>query len=184
MCPSRPDPIVKVQFAVQAQILAKLTQLLRQPNSPYTLGTTVRRTVHVGHSFGSFLTLAAVASNLTTRLTDGLVLTGYSGQYDWLQLFTAGGQARVAALSQPKTWSNLPHGYLVPVDVYAAAYGGFKAPYFDHAVAEKLQESQTPYAIGELVTAATVVPPLSRVTVPIQVRATVPIETSDKYILT
>lgn len=89
--------------------------------------------------------------------------------YDWLELFTSGGQARVAALSQPEKWGLFPHGYLVPVDAYAASYGGFKSPYFDHAVAQWLSETQVPYAIGELLTASTIIPDLSLIKTPVQV---------------
>jgi hypothetical protein len=89
--------------------------------------------------------------------------------YDWLELFTSGGQARVAALSQPEKWGLFPHGYLVPVDAYAASYGGFKSPYFDHAVAQWLSKTQVPYAIGELLTASTIIPDLSLIKTPVQV---------------
>lgn len=89
--------------------------------------------------------------------------------YDWLELFTSGGQARIAALSKPEKWGLLPHGYLVPVDAYAASYGGFKSPFFDHAVAQWLSETQVPYAIGELLTASTIIPDLSLIKTPVQV---------------
>ena len=165
----RPDPVAQVQFAPQVQILASLARLLRQPNSPYTLGTTIRRIVHVGHSFGSFLSAAVLATNESASLGDGLILTGFSGLFDWISLFTSGGQARVAALAFPSKWPSLSHGYLVPVDEYAAAYGGFKTPFFDHAVAKFLYDTQSPFAIGELLTAATFPLDFSLLRIPVQV---------------
>ncbi|PCG92023.1 Hypothetical protein PENO1_090780 [Penicillium occitanis (nom. inval.)] len=145
-----PDPIADVQFQPQVEILSILTNLLKQPHSPYTQGIEIAKIVHVGHSFGSFLTLAAITTN-PENFSDAVILTGYSGVYDWLELFTSGGQARVAALSQPEKWGLFPHGYLVPVDAYAASYGGFKSPYFDHAAAQWLSEAQVPWFKDDMI---------------------------------
>ncbi|KAK4119018.1 alpha/beta-hydrolase [Parathielavia appendiculata] len=176
----RPSPITQVQFAPQVAILNSLTRLLQRSSSPYTLNTPIRKVVHIGHSFGAFVAAAALATappgTTTTPGTlphpapgDALVLTGFSGRFEWLSLFTAGGQARVAALQFPHKWAHLPHGYMVPVDAYAAAYGGFRSPFFDRRVAEWLYEHQSPYAIGEALTAGAWALDFGSIAVPVQV---------------
>ena len=168
---SRPSPITHVQYAPQVSILTSLASLLQRPNSPYTLTTPIRKVIHIGHSFGAFIAASALATTTTQTPSPGhgLILTGFSGRYEWISLFTSGGQARIAALQFPAKWTNLARGYLVPVDGYAAAYGGFKSPFFDRAVAEWLYARQSPYAIGELLTAGTWPLDLGLVKVPVQV---------------
>ena len=150
------------------EILAALNKLVKNSHSPYTLGIKVNKTIHVGHSFGSFIVLSAVAGN-PVGFVDGVILTGFSGLFNWLGLFTSGGQARVAALSQPSKWGSLSHGYLTPIDLYALTYGGFKSPYFDHDVAKSLFDQQYPFALGELLSAGATVLNLSAIEVPVQV---------------
>jgi hypothetical protein len=160
-----------VQFAPQVSILTTLTALLRAPSSPYTLRTPILKVVHVGHSFGAFLSAAVLAQRGQTQAAagDALVLTGFSGRFDWLGLWTSGGQARVAALQQPQRWGALDHGYLVPADEWALAYGGFKSPFFERRVAEWLVDGQSPFAIGEGLTGATWPVDFGAVGVPVQV---------------
>ncbi|KUJ13619.1 alpha/beta-hydrolase [Mollisia scopiformis] len=165
---SRPDPVTEVQYPVQVEMLTTLAKLVKTRQSLYTLGVKVNKIVHVAHSFGSFIALSSTASS-PTGLVDGVVLTGFSGYFQWLSLFTSGGQARVAALSQPSNWGSLPHGYLTPVDIYALSYGGFKSPYFDHGIAQSLFDQQYPFAIGELLSAGATVLNLSAIEVPVQV---------------
>ncbi len=165
-----PSPLTRVQFAPQVSILATLTRLLQLPSSPYTLNTRIRKVVQVGHSFGAFLSAAVLATtDQSTSAGDGLVLTGFSGRFEWLSLFTSGGQARVAALQRPEKWGSLAHGYLVPVDQYSAAYGGFKSPFFEKRVAEWLYGAQKPFAIGEGLTGVTWPLDFGAIKVPVQV---------------
>ena len=163
---SSPDPIAEVQFDRQVHILTVLTQLLKQKPSDYTLGVEIDSVVHVGHSFGSYLTLAVAASN-PVGFSDGIILTGYTGQY-WADTFIAGCQIRVAALTDPK-WAALPPGYVVPVDIYSLAFLGVKSPYFDHDVMQYLYDVQNPFTVGELVTAGASPSDSSLVQVPVQV---------------
>ncbi|KAK5654595.1 hypothetical protein OQA88_7225 [Cercophora sp. LCS_1] len=166
---TRDDPISRVQFAPQVEILRALTRLVQKPNSPYTPGITATKIVQVGHSFGAFIAAAVLAAPDQPPLGDGLVLTGFSGLFDYIGLWTTGGQARSAALHNPKKFGAWPKGYLVPVDEYAFAYGGFKEPFFDRKVATWLYERQAPYAIGELLTAGTFPLDFSKIEKPVQV---------------
>ena len=165
---NRPDPIAEVQYPPQVELLAALTKLVKNINSAYTLGVKVNKVIYIGHSFGSFIVLSAVAGS-PVGFVDGVILTGFSGLFNWLSLFTSGGQARVAAFSQPSKGGSLPHGYLTPVDLYALTYGGFKSPYFDHDVAKLLFDQQYPFALGELLSAGATVLNLSAIEVPVQV---------------
>ncbi len=143
--------MAEVQFDVQVKILSTLTEKIKQVSSPYTLGVEVRKVILVGHSYGSYLSIAAAVS-APANSTDAIILTGYSGQFDWFNVFLAGWQVRVSALLHPAKWSHLPHGYMSPADIYSDAFLGFKAPYFDHAVAKWLNDGEYPFAIGELLT--------------------------------
>lgn len=167
---SKPDPVAQVQYAPQVEILTLLTRLIRKPGSQYASGIAVRRIVQVGHSFGAFISLSVLATQHTSGLGDALVLTGFSGLPDWLSLWTSGGQPRSAALQFPRKWSALPHGYLVPADQYALAYGGFKTPFFDRIVMEAVYRTQEPYALGEGLTAGTWPLDYTLLKVPLKVR--------------
>ena len=169
---TRPSPLTRVQFAPQVSILTSLTRLLQRPSSPYTLNTRIRKVVQVGHSFGAFVSAAVLATTPTTPPTntgDGLVLLGFSGRFDWITPVVAGLQPRVAALQFPDKWGRLPHGYLVPADVYAVVHGGFKSPGFDRRAAEWLYNHQSPYALAEAPTSGLWPWDFGLVSVPVQV---------------
>ncbi|KAL6890942.1 hypothetical protein GGI43DRAFT_387393 [Trichoderma evansii] len=82
-----PDAYTVVQAPLELEILRQLTLLARngtlyeyagraQPtNSLFTSLTTPHKVVHIGHSFGSFLTSAFIARY--GPLTDGAIVTGY-----------------------------------------------------------------------------------------------------------
>ncbi|KAK1751361.1 alpha/beta-hydrolase [Echria macrotheca] len=166
------DPISRVQYAPQVEILRQLTTLLRGSSSSspsrYTPGASISKIVQVGHSFGAFLAASAIASDDDPR-GDALVLTGFSGLFAYLGLWTTGGQARVAALQDPKKFGTFAKGYLVPADEYAFAFGGFKEPFFDRKVTGWLWERQAPFAIAELLTAGTFPLDFGKVKTPVQV---------------
>lgn len=101
----------------------------------------------VGHSYGSYLT-AASASQVPV---DAIVLTGFSGRFDYFAPFLAGASLRVAQLQDPRRWGHLDSGYLTASDIYATAYIYFTEPYYDHRVAEWAhEEGSEPFAVGEL----------------------------------
>lgn len=65
------------------------------------------KVVHVGHSFGSALsfTLAAMYPNVT----DGLILTGFSGNGSYLNQFVATLDVKLARLNQPLRFGNISY---------------------------------------------------------------------------
>lgn len=86
----------------------------------------------VGHSYGAYLS-AATASQTAV---DAVVLTGFSGTFQYFAPFVAGSSLRVARIQDPLRWGTLDSGYLTSLDVYAETYGFFAEPFFDHRVAE------------------------------------------------
>ncbi|KAF8198316.1 Alpha/Beta hydrolase protein [Mycena galopus ATCC 62051] len=164
---TKADPHNVVQFPIQVEILASLTRLLLESPSPYTLNVSIASAVHFGHSYGSYLTAALASAN--PELTHAISLSGYSGLFDYFNILIAGWQSRVAALLDPTRWGHLQTGYVTPVDVYADAYLEFKAPYFDHAIAEWATSVKSPYAIGELATLGQTPYSTANFTKPVQV---------------
>jgi pimeloyl-ACP methyl ester carboxylesterase len=63
------------------------------------------KVVHVGHSFGSAQTYAL--ANLYPDITDGIVLTGFTTNGSFLNLFAAGGNFQQASLNQPLRFSDI-----------------------------------------------------------------------------
>lgn len=101
----------------------------------------------VGHSYGSYISSAAA----THIAVDGLVLTGFSGTFDYFPPFVAGAGLRIARTQNPARWGQLDSGYLTSSDLYAETYVYYAAPYFEHSVAEWTYNiASQPFAIGEL----------------------------------
>lgn len=86
---SKPDGLNVVQLTIQIEILKALTDLARAGtliSSSTIVGGGAGsvsssykpdKVVHVGHSYGSFLSLALVAKYPTAATSDGVVLTGF-----------------------------------------------------------------------------------------------------------
>lgn len=101
----------------------------------------------VGHSYGSYISSAAA----THTAIDGLVLTGFSGTFEFFPPFVAGAGLRVAKLQNPARWGRLDSGYLTTSDLYAETYIYYAAPHFEHSVAEwSYNVASEPFAVGEL----------------------------------
>lgn len=141
---SSPDPY-QTQLDAQVAILTELVTSLRAGTFSSDAPTDV---VLVGHSYGSYI--SSYAASTISPPVSAVILTGYSGQFQWFGTFIAGWEARVAALLSPERWGNYSHGYLVPVDISANNFLSFKSPFFDRNVAQWLYENTQPFAIGEL----------------------------------
>ncbi|KAI6855232.1 hypothetical protein KC343_g2306 [Hortaea werneckii] len=73
-----PDAYRVVQAELELDILRSLTQMTRNGTFHRAMGAKVEaplRTIHVGHSFGSFLTSAFIAR--FPELSDAAIITGY-----------------------------------------------------------------------------------------------------------
>lgn len=103
----------------------------------------------VGHSYGSYLSIAAAASSSASTI-DALVLTGFGGNFTYFTPFLAGSAFRVARLQDPGRWGALDAAYLASADVYAETYAYFGGDYerrvaeWSHAVGSE------PFAVAEL----------------------------------
>ena len=147
---SFPDPYNIVQAPMELAVLTTLTEMLRE-------GTLCKenpipkpeRVLHIGHSFGSFLTNALVAAAPT--LSDGIVLTGYStksaGEAQWL-VSTLFHQAKY----DQARFSKLSSGYVTWGGTLANQYGFFYYPNFNNSVLEAAEAAKSPFTIGEMIT--------------------------------
>ncbi|KAK3323878.1 Alpha/Beta hydrolase protein [Cercophora scortea] len=148
------------QLNNQVAVLAELTKLVRAGKYVGSLGKPPKAVVYVGHSFGSTISIQAVANDVTAA--DGLVLTGYTLNSDVLN---GQGTAEISALRIASTlnshrWSQLDSGYVTQVDVYANVGAFFAAPDYDPAVATFAQQTRSPMGIVELVTSQVPVRPV------------------------
>ncbi|KAM6476450.1 alpha/beta-hydrolase [Trichoderma sp. SZMC 28011] len=134
------NSLTDAQFQVEVAVLEGLVNYAKTK-------AHATKVALVGHSYGSYISSAA-ASNIAV---DGLVLTGFSGTFDYFPPFVAGASLRVARTQNPLRWGKLDSGYLTTADLYAETYVYYAAPYFEHSVAEyTFNVGSEPFAVGEL----------------------------------
>lgn len=157
MAATRVDALRDAQFQVEAVVLEKLVTYARQSMKATSVAL-------IGHSYGAYLS-GAVANHTAV---DAVVLTGFSGFFDYFAPFVAGTSLRVAKLKNPARWGTLDSGYLTSSDIYAETYGYFAAGYFDRAVAEwSYRDQAEPFAVGELPTVLASMNNLNNITAPV-----------------
>lgn len=143
------------QLANQVAILTQLTELVK---SGKYVGKTGKpsKTVLLGHSFGSAVSIETVGLN--SELVDGLILTGFSLNETFLNAleFAEAVAPRIAAKQQPGKWRQLDTGYLTGADLFTAVTTFFKAPDYDVEVARYADDHKFPFAVTELLTAGAV----------------------------
>lgn len=121
---SHGEPLNEIQSFLEVEALKSLTEKLRSGSLLDVLHSEqVPKIVHVGHSFGSALTYAL--ANLYPQLTDAIVLTGFSMNSSFIDVFTAGGNFALANKNQPFRFGDLNsqqalQTYLEPVADYLA----------------------------------------------------------------
>ncbi|KAK3687592.1 Alpha/Beta hydrolase protein [Podospora appendiculata] len=147
------------QLSNQVAVLAELTKLVRAGKYVGSLGKP-SSVVYVGHSFGSTISIQAIANDITAA--DGLVLTGYTLNSDVLN---GQGTAEISALRIASSlnshrWGQLDSGYVTQVDVFANVGAFFAAPDYDPAVANFAQQTRSPMGIVELITSQVPVHPV------------------------
>ncbi|MCJ1244628.1 hypothetical protein MMC30_001827 [Trapelia coarctata] len=145
---SKPDPYNVVQAPVELAILVELTKLLRA-GSVIVGSSAYKNYVHVGHSYGSDLSnyLAAVEP----KLSDGIILTGYSNNFSHaLPFFAATGH--LASTNQPNRFAGYSSGYITWADMYYAQFAFFAFPYFDAKVLGVTEQTKWPLPLGEALT--------------------------------
>ncbi|KAI1385435.1 alpha/beta-hydrolase [Hypoxylon trugodes] len=140
---SKVDALSDAQFQVEAAVLDSLVDYARN-----TVNAT--KVALVGHSYGSYISVASAASKTTA--VDAVVLTGFAGNFTYFAPFLAGSSFRIARLSNPVRWGSLDPGYLTSADLFSETYVYFgEAHDFERRVAEwSHYEGSEPFAVGEL----------------------------------
>ncbi|KAI4861937.1 alpha/beta-hydrolase [Hypoxylon rubiginosum] len=140
---SKVDALSDAQFQVEAAVLDSLVDYAHQV-------VKSSKVALVGHSYGSYLSVASAASKTTA--VDATVLTGFAGNFTYFNPFLAGSAFRVARLQDPKRWGSLDPGYLTSADLYAETYVYFgEERDFERRVAEwSHYVGSEPFAVGEL----------------------------------
>ncbi|KAK0717924.1 Alpha/Beta hydrolase protein [Lasiosphaeria miniovina] len=143
------------QLSNQVAILAELTKLVK---AGQFVGGTGKppAVVLLGHSFGSVISITALANNLS--IADGIVLTGFSLNKTFVNGlgFAEAGAIRIASFQSPAKWRRLDTGYLTNADVLTNVATFFKAPDYDPAVAQFAENTKAPLAVTELLTASSI----------------------------
>ena len=143
------DPYSEQQAQVELAVLTQLTALLKSGKLSDSIPVPAK-VVHVGHSYGSQLSVALAAT--APQLTDGIVLTGFSTNYTWMQWFAISTIFHVAAENQPERFGNRSFGSLTWGDKYGNQYGFLTWPFFDPGVLEQAEATKFPFAVAELLT--------------------------------
>lgn len=148
------NPYTEVQASVQLDVLVQLTTLARQGKLPIYLPIP-QKVIHVGHSYGSQLTNALAAAFPT--LTDGVVLTGFSHQYQYQTLFVANSNLLIASVFNNQTFPSSLYstGYQTWPSQWSNQYSFFAYPAFDPAVLAQAEATKQPFTIGEFISSKT-----------------------------
>ncbi|KAK0939545.1 hypothetical protein LTR29_008916 [Friedmanniomyces endolithicus] len=109
---------------------------------------------HVGHSYGSILSHALVASN--PSLSDGIVLTGYSTNNTWVGEFLISTNFHLAKENQPQRFGNRSTGFVTWADELANQYIFLSYPHFDPAVLAYAETHKYPFSVSEVLTGGVV----------------------------
>ena len=137
-----------IQLNTQTPILVSLAQSLKQGRYSLPNYLKPKKIILLGHSFGSFVSHAALALNPT--IADAAILTGYNVIGLNPGNVVLGVVPRVASIQDPANFSSYDVGYLTDVDVYASINSFFKAPEYAHDVAQYLESTKLPFAVAEV----------------------------------
>ncbi|KAL3420634.1 hypothetical protein PVAG01_07079 [Phlyctema vagabunda] len=137
------------QSLTQVAILRQLTILLRSGQYTGDLNSLPSKIVHVGHSYGSFISNGLIAT--TPQLSDGVILTGiaYAGVESGALIEAFG--LRIANTQAPGKWPGRDNEYVTWVDAIANVGVFFRAGSFDDEVLWYTEYVKQPIAIAELI---------------------------------
>ncbi|KAK3326731.1 hypothetical protein B0H66DRAFT_513334 [Apodospora peruviana] len=159
---SKPDAYDIVQTDVQLEILRQLTLLARSGkliSSSKKLGGsrnldryTPSNIIHVGHSYGSILSVGLLSTN--GSLSDGAILTGflYTNKLDQANVATWGFE--FARESDRKRFGDRGSGYIVQATKSNVQISFFKKGGFEPAMLDYAEEIKQPNTITEFSTLA------------------------------
>ena len=157
----KPDAYTAAQAPVELEILRVITEMARSGELLSHIkasidSPTFSKIIHVGHSYGSILTAALLATN--GSLSDAAVLTGFfSSSVAHTGLTTEGSAFQFAAENDPERFADRPSGYIVCDAASAIQTGFFSAKRdlktgiggFDAALLEYGSNTKQPVTVGE-----------------------------------
>ncbi|KAL2824567.1 Alpha/Beta hydrolase protein [Aspergillus pseudoustus] len=154
---SHGDPKNEIQTSLEVAALAQLTQFVRNGSFP-GMPMGPRQIIHIGHSFGSVQTYELTA--LYPALSDAIVLTGFSTNLSFFNLFLAGGDWHQAHLASSQGTAYAP-GYLSTGNIAADQYLFCFAPHFDPGLLAYVETIKQPVSVGELLTIGITLQPVN-----------------------
>jgi pimeloyl-ACP methyl ester carboxylesterase len=145
---SRGEPVNEIQVNLEIAALQLLTSMLRNGTLTGCDGYKPKKTIHVGHSFGSIQSYSLAV--LSPQLSDGLILTGFSQNTSFPPYFELGGNF-ITSKNVPALTS-YPVGYLAAADASGVQTNFFAPGDFDPAVLAVATATGQPVTPGELIT--------------------------------
>jgi pimeloyl-ACP methyl ester carboxylesterase len=147
------NPYTEIQALVERDILIQLTKMARNGKIPGLRAP--RKVIHVGHSYGSLLSIALTSK--APELSDGVVLTGWIQVGDYAGLFVAATSFTIANQNQPKRFpkKQYSNGFLTWPSAAANQYAFLAYPSFDPAVLKVAEATKYPFTLGEFATQLT-----------------------------
>jgi pimeloyl-ACP methyl ester carboxylesterase len=144
------DPYLEIQGGLAIQGLAAITNWLKNGN--FSQVPPPKKVIHVGHSWGSEITVGFAAN--FPALSDGLILTGYSAHTNFANNFVASSGLHIANIADPKRFPNTTYssGYLTWPDAASNQYSFLSYPNFDPAVLAFAEATKQPFTVGEFLT--------------------------------
>ncbi|KAM3562570.1 hypothetical protein ARSEF4850_002706 [Beauveria asiatica] len=146
---SHGDPLQEVQLALEVEALHQLTLRARGAHLCGLEGHRFARTVHVGHSFGSAMTYAL--SSQHPRITDAILLTGFSHAPAYMALFALGADFAPVS-SNPRLREQYVTGYVAPKSSIGVHIDFFGPGDFSPDMLQYATDHGQPAALGELLT--------------------------------
>jgi len=132
---SHGDPLNEIQATLELEALHQVTLAVRNNKLPgINKAGGFKKVVHVGHSFGSVLSYALSAKY--PESTDGVILTGYSTDFEGQQKFLASWDVRPARLNQPFRFGSHSTGKGFKGDFLPAIQGYLKTLGIDFSSSE------------------------------------------------
>ncbi|KAE9366180.1 alpha/beta-hydrolase [Stipitochalara longipes BDJ] len=142
------------QIPLHVSVLEQLIHYVRSGSLNRAANTiTPKKIVLIGHSLGSIISNALLASNPT--IADSTILTGWSLNSGILQgapnIF-ATIQPKIANTVNPTRWSSYDKGWITFVDIYAYIQLFYKIGSFDFEAAQYALASSWPIGVMEFFT--------------------------------
>ncbi|TLD21636.1 hypothetical protein E2P81_ATG08224 [Venturia nashicola] len=144
---TRGEPVNEIQVNLEIAALQALTTIIRNGSLP-GCSYKPKKTVHVGHSFGSIQSYSLTV--LAPHLSDGLVLTGFSQNTSFPPYFELGGNF-ISSKNVPSL-ASYPVGYLAAGDASSVQTNFFSPNDFDPAVLAVSTSTGQPVTPGEIIT--------------------------------